>query len=142
MFKTNLETNEILAESVLIEPPTDHEIIKIKPMRLNRTQKKLIKFERRRANAKQKKEERKMKRKLESEQKLDDYDGEGSSKKSKPVIEHTTPYIPKTEGYLNHRDLKILKRERLTKIYEDSSNSLKVNLLYLNSFYLSKVFEF
>jgi len=133
MSETNVETQATTAISVATEPLTDHEEnIKIKPMRLNRTQKKLIRFERKRANAKQKKEEKKLKRKLESEEKLDQAGDESSTKKSKPIIQHTTPYIPKTEGYLNHRDLKKLKRERLKKVYEDSSNSLKVIIIYIN----------
>ncbi len=126
MFESTSNEKETTGDILPIQPSNiDEEIIKIKPMRLNRTQKKLIKFERKRAYAKQKKAENRLKRKLDSEKDLND------TKNNKPLIQFTSPYIPKTEGYLNHRDLKKLRCERLRKVYENSSNSLKVILYFI-----------
>ena len=89
--------------------------VKIKPMRLNRTQKKLIKFERIRANARQKKEESKLKKRL----------AKGDVPKISKPTEYATPYV-KMEGFINRRDQNNLNKERLRQVYADNSNNLKV----------------
>lgn len=97
-------------------------LIKIKPLRLNRTEKKRLKFERKRANYKQRKEEKKLKKRIANEKaKLESTGDAAEAKKAKPAAGQL-----KYETFLNHRQLKERDRERLRQVYVDSSKSLKV----------------
>ena len=106
----------------------DDSSIKIKPLRLNRTEKKRLKFERKRANHKQRKEEKKLKKKLANKNVKEEATSDGAeTKKVRPTVSEM-----KYENFLNHRQLKERNRERLRQVYADGSKSLKVSLFQFN----------
>lgn len=110
-------------------------IVKPKPMRLNRTEKKRLRYERRLENYKTKKKEEKLKREitLEPSEELDESQDpkEPIEKKTKSEADH--PHNRDGIINLSHKELKERKKERLRSVYLDSSNVLKVTSFHLKS---------